>query len=101
MHHLENVTFMLSCMLVLALTACQQAVLSNAEQNKNHSAQEKVQLTTGNTARPGNVAVRQEYEAAQKANTIKAWELFIARHPDSPWTSNAKTKLQQLLSKNG
>lgn len=51
---------------------------------------------TGNTARPGWVAIKEEFDTAMAANTIEALELFIARHPDSPWTAEAKLQLDEL-----
>jgi outer membrane protein assembly factor BamD (BamD/ComL family) len=53
-------------------------------------------MSKSNTARSGNIAIRQEYDAALKENTLAALELFIARHPNSEWTDGAKKKLIQL-----
>jgi outer membrane protein assembly factor BamD (BamD/ComL family) len=53
-------------------------------------------MNAANTARSGIVAIREEYDAALKANSIKTWELFIARHPNSPWTEDAKMRLAAL-----
>ena len=51
---------------------------------------------TGNTARPGWVAIKQEFDAAMAADTVEALTLFIARHPDSEWTAEARRRLETL-----
>ena len=40
--------------------------------------------------RPGEYAVREEFEAARKAGTADAWDLFIARHADHPLAEEAR-----------
>jgi hypothetical protein len=44
--------------------------------------------------RDGNVAIRQELDAARRAGTLTAYDLFLARHPDhrlakSAWRERA------------
>lgn len=51
---------------------------------------------TANTARPGWIAIKEEFDAAMKADTVEALELFIARHPDSQWTPEARKRLAAL-----
>lgn len=51
---------------------------------------------SGNTARPGWVAIKEEFDAAMAADTISALELFLARHPDSPWSQEARAHLTRL-----
>ena len=41
-------------------------------------------------ARDGDVAIRQELEAARRAGTLAAYDLFIARHPDHPLAEVAR-----------
>jgi hypothetical protein len=59
------------------------------------AAEGKDQMT-GNTARPGWVAIKQEFDAAMAADTVEALTLFIARHPDSEWTPEARRRLEAL-----
>ena len=40
--------------------------------------------------RDGNVAVQEELDAARKAGTIAAYDLFIARYPDHPLAEVAR-----------
>ena len=50
----------------------------------------------GQRARDGEIAVREEFDAARAKNTLAAWELFIARHPASPLIPEA-VRLRGLL----
>ncbi|MGL4289614.1 MAG: hypothetical protein ACRCVA_24885 [Phreatobacter sp.] len=47
-------------------------------------------------ARDGDIAIRQEFEAAVLAGTTAALELFIARHPDHTLAAQARTRLAAL-----
>jgi hypothetical protein len=49
-------------------------------------------------ARDGNIAIQEEFDAAQAAGTVAAWELFIARHPDHPLIPEAERRLAALRS---
>jgi hypothetical protein len=40
--------------------------------------------------RPGDYAVREEFDAARKAGTAEAWDLFIARNADHPLAEEAR-----------
>lgn len=40
--------------------------------------------------RDGNIAIQQELDAARRAGTVEAYELFIARHPDHPLAEDAR-----------
>lgn len=53
-------------------------------------------VTNGNTARDGNVAIREEFDAAVAANTAAAYRLFIDRHPDHPLAADARRRLLAL-----
>jgi len=44
----------------------------------------------GNTARDGDIAIREEFDAAKEKNTREAWALFMARHPEHPLTKRAQ-----------
>ena len=52
--------------------------------------------TGANVARDGNIAIHEEFVTATEKNTIEAYELFIARHPDHPLTAQATEKLNKL-----
>lgn len=48
------------------------------------------------TARDGDAAVREEFEAAERAGTVAAWDLFVARHPDHALAREARLRAQAL-----
>lgn len=48
-------------------------------------------------ARDGNIAIAQELDAARRAGTIEAYDLFIARHPGHPLTVEARREREQLI----
>jgi hypothetical protein len=41
-------------------------------------------------ARDGDIAIRQELDAARRAGTVEAYDLFIARHPGHPLVEIAR-----------
>jgi hypothetical protein len=47
-------------------------------------------------ARDGNVAIQEELEAARRARTREAYDLFIARHPDHPLARTAREERTRL-----
>jgi hypothetical protein len=47
-------------------------------------------------ARNPDVAVAEEYEIARRSGTPEAFELFIARHPDSALADRARSELRQM-----
>ena len=49
-----------------------------------------------NRARDGKIAVTEEFEAARKAGTREAFELFLARQPDSVHAAEARRLLRAL-----
>lgn len=51
-------------------------------------------------ARDPEIAVREEFEMAEKAGTVKAYDLFIARHPAHPLAKVAAERRAEL-SKTG
>ena len=46
--------------------------------------------------RDPQVAVQEEFDAASKAGTVEAWDLFIRRHPDNPLTGRARAERAKL-----
>jgi hypothetical protein len=47
-------------------------------------------------ARDGDIAIRQELDAARRAGTLAAYDLFIARHPEHRLTPTARDERQRL-----
>lgn len=47
------------------------------------------------TARDGDIAVREEFEAAMRSGSESSLNLFIARHPDHPLADQARQALQR------
>ena len=41
-------------------------------------------------ARDGNIAIQEELDAARRARTVAAYDLFIARHPGHPLEAVAR-----------
>ena len=52
-------------------------------------------------ARDGNIAIQEELDAARKAATVEAYDLFIARHPNHPLARIAREERQRLLDEAG
>jgi hypothetical protein len=52
-------------------------------------------------ARPGEIAVREEFEAARRAGTAAAYDLFIARHPDHALAETARLERERLARETG
>jgi hypothetical protein len=46
--------------------------------------------------RPGDIAIREEFDAAARKGTAEAWELFIARHPGHALAAQARKRLLAL-----
>lgn len=49
-------------------------------------------------ARDGDIAIQEEFQAAEQANTVAAWDLFARRHPDHRLAPEARHRAQQLRS---
>jgi hypothetical protein len=47
-------------------------------------------------ARNGNIAIQEELDAARKAQTVEAYELFLERHPDHSLSRTARHELDRL-----
>jgi hypothetical protein len=47
-------------------------------------------------ARPGHFAEREELEAARRAGTRAAYDLFLARHPNSRYAPEARQERERL-----
>lgn len=69
--------------LVLAASACAAREAPLSDKSPGHSPPMPA-------PRDGQVAVQEEFDAAARANTTAAWDLFIRRHPDNPLTEPAR-----------
>ena len=49
-------------------------------------------------ARDGNIAIQEELDAARKAGTVEAYDLFIARHPRHPLAETARRERAALVA---
>ena len=47
--------------------------------------------------RDGDIAVREELDAARRAGTVEAYDLFIARHRDHPLARVARREREALI----
>jgi hypothetical protein len=47
-------------------------------------------------ARDGSIAIQEELDAARRAGTREAYDLFIARHPDHPLATTARQERDRL-----
>jgi len=50
-------------------------------------------------ARDGDIAIAQELDAARRAGTVAAYDLFIERHPNHPLAEAARDERRRLLAK--
>ena len=48
-------------------------------------------------ARDGNIAIQEELDAARRAGTVEAYDLFIARHPEHPLLETARRERARIL----
>ncbi len=49
--------------------------------------------------RDAQTAVHEEFDAAARAGTLEAWNLFLARHPDNPLAPEARARRDALERK--
>jgi hypothetical protein len=50
-------------------------------------------------ARDGNIAIQQELDAARRARSVEAYDLFIARHPNHPLADVARRERDSLANR--
>lgn len=48
-------------------------------------------------ARDGDIAIREELDAARRSATVEAYDLFLARHPSHPLVGIARRERARLL----
>lgn len=51
--------------------------------------------------RDGNVAIREELDSARRAQSLAAYDLFLARHPDHPLAGAARRERAALVARGG
>lgn len=56
-------------------------------------------VAPANLARDGDVAVTEEFRAAEISATAAAWKLFIARNPDHALAREARRRLRAIERK--
>ena len=53
-------------------------------------------MPTSIPPRDGNIAIQQELDAARRAGTLEAYDLFIARHPQHPLIQAAREERERI-----
>jgi hypothetical protein len=53
-------------------------------------------MPTSIPPRDGNVAIQEELDAARRARSVAAYDLFIARHPQHPLAETARREREAL-----
>ena len=61
--------------------------------------QQRIAAMVANKARPGHFAELEELVAARAAGTLEAYDLFLARHPNSRYAQIARTERAVLAGK--
>jgi hypothetical protein len=56
-------------------------------------------MPTSIPPRDGNIAIQQELDAARRAGTLEAYDLFIARHPQHPLAEKARLERQRIADR--
>jgi hypothetical protein len=74
----------------LILMAAAASACAPADAPKGNS------MPTSIPPRDGNIAIHQELDAARRAGTLEAYDLFIARHPRHPLVATARQEREQI-----
>ena len=56
-------------------------------------------MPTSIPPRDGNIAIQQELDAARRAGTLEAYDLFIARHSQHPLAEKARLERQRIADR--
>jgi len=67
----------------------------------NDMARREMRSTDQPRPRDGNVAIQEELDAARRAGTLEAFDLFLARHPDHPLAAAARRERAQIAGRAG
>ena len=73
--------------------------LAGGSQEPNETRPRDMRSTDMPRPRDGDVAIRQELEAAGRSGTLAAYDIFLARHPDHPLAAAASREMQRLTAK--
>ncbi len=57
--------------------------------------------TTLPRPRDGNIAVQEELDAARRAGTVEAYDLFLARHGGHPLAETARRERARISARTG
>ncbi len=79
----------LTAMTVLAVAACQNTLEAPPPAMD-------MSPPPANTHRGGDIAIREEFDAARHAGTLAAWDLFLARHPQHALAVEARRARERL-----
>jgi hypothetical protein len=60
------------------------------------AAPEGNSMPTSIPPRDGNIAIQEELDAARRAGTLEAYDLFIARHPSHPLMETARRERDRI-----
>ena len=60
------------------------------------AAPEGNSMPTSIPPRDGNIAIQEELDAARRAGTLEAYDLFIARHPGHPLMDTARRERDRI-----
>ena len=61
------------------------------------AAPEGNSMPTSIPPRDGNIAIQEELDAARRAGTLEAFDLFIERHPHHPLVETARRERERLV----
>lgn len=61
------------------------------------SGQRPVRSTSLPRPRDGDIAIREELDAARRARTLAAYDLFLARHPGHALERTARRERQRIV----
>ena len=53
-------------------------------------------MPTSIPPRDGNIAIQEELDAARRAGTLEAYDLFIARHPSHKLAESARRERERI-----
>ena len=81
-------------LIAVAVAAC--APQGATVENGIGGSPEGNRMPTSIPPRDGNIAIQEELDAARRAGTLAAYDLFIARHPHHPLSEAARKERQRI-----